>query len=139
MYSMKKTEKGSVLDVLSAGMCVLAMTVLMLAYSGNIGLMNQKAQINQIARKYILKMETVGCLTAQDRQALTAELSVLGVSDPDFSGSTVSKAEYGAPVYLKIKGHIYTENVKMNGDLFCAGIFSEQYEFEEYLVSTAKN
>ena len=49
-----KREKGSIGDIFSAGICMIAMTVLMLAYMDNVWLIHQKTQIGQVARQYIL-------------------------------------------------------------------------------------
>ena len=46
---------------------MLALTVGMLSYVDSVRLVGEKTQISQLARKYILKMETEGRLTDADR------------------------------------------------------------------------
>lgn len=108
-------------DMLAACICMLAMTVLMLSYMGSVGLVFQKAAVSQLARKYILRMETVGELTAADRTVLLQELESLGATEITLEG-TSGKAAYGEPIELRIRGKL-----------------KDAYEFEEKRVSTAKN
>lgn len=116
-----KKEKGNVGDMLAVCICMLAMTALMAAYLGNVGLVFQKAAVAQLARKYILRMETVGELTAADRTALLQELDGLGATEITLDGTT-GRVSYGEPIELRIQGKL-----------------KEEYKFEEKRVSTAKN
>lgn len=116
-----RKEKGNIGDMLAACVCMLAMTMLMVAYMGNVGVVFQKAAVAQLARKYILRMETVGELTEADRTALLQELDDLGASEIALEG-TSGRVSYGEPIELCIQG-------KLKGE----------YEFEEKRVSTAKN
>lgn len=138
-YHWRRCRKGSVVDVMSVGICVLAMTVLMLAYIGSIQLMNSKARIDQVARKYILRMETVGYLTENDRLEMTQELTALGATDLDYTGSTVNRVNYGSTITLEIRGKIPWRTVSVGGHLFDAAQEIHLYDFEERRISTAKN
>lgn len=104
------------------GLCLLAMTVVMLSYMDNVQLIQQKTEVSQLARKYILRMETVGYLTPGDRTVLTGELQAAGITDITYEGTTENEVGYGEPITLQIKG-------KLRG----------QYDFMEKRVSTAKN
>lgn len=116
-----KREKGNVGDMIAAGLCMLAMTVVMLVYMKNAGLVNKKAAVDQVARKYILRMETAGHLTEADRTALLQELKSLGLAAPELTGTTVERVGYGQPIVLIIRGKL-----------------EDGYEIEEKRVSTAK-
>jgi len=115
-------EKGNVGDLLSSGICLLALTVVMLSYLENAGLIQQKTEVSQIARKYILRMETVGMLNDTDRTALCKELEVVGVVQLQLEGTTLVQVDYGEPIVLQIQGKL------KNG-----------FEFTEKRVSTAKH
>lgn len=117
-----KREQGSVADIMAAGLCMLAMTVVMLAYMGNAELINTKAAVNQIARKYILRMETTGRLTDADRITLAQELESVGVIELELAGTTVDWVGYGEPIVLMIQGRL-----------------EDGYEIREKRVSTAKH
>lgn len=119
---LTKRQKGNMTDIMAAGICILAMTVLMLSYMENIAMIHQKTAVGQLARKYILRMETVGYLTERDNTLLCAELNGIGVSEIDLEGTTMGEVPYGEPITLQITG-------KLKGG----------YVFEERRVSTAKN
>ena len=132
-------HRGSVAEVLTAGICVIGMTVLMASYLGNVQLMDRKAQISQVARKYILRMETVGFLTGNDKQLLLQELAQIGVTEADLTGSTTNQVEFGSPITLMIRGKINGQNVITGNDLLNMMTQETGYDFEEYRMSTAKN
>ncbi len=114
-------EEGSVGDLLAAGLCMLAMTVLLLSYMDNVQLIYGKTAVSQIARKYILRMETTGSLTESDRVLLLQELEAVGATELGLDGSSLESVGYGNPVILLIRGRLEGE-----------------YAFEEKRVSTAK-
>lgn len=117
-----KREKGNVGDIMITGFCMLAMTVVMLSYMDNVQLIQQKEAVSQLARKYILEMETVGYLTPQSQRRLTEELQQSGVTDIDYEGTTDTAVGYGEAITLILQG-------KLEG----------KYAFREQRVSTAKN
>ncbi len=144
MYKMKdyhwlRCRKGTVADVMSAGICVIAMAVLMLAFAGSIRLLNSKSQIDQLARKYILRMETVGYLTVADRLEMTQELIALGAAELDYTGSTLNQVPYGSTISLVIRGKIPGRIVVTGSSLFDTTQETVLYEFAERRISTAKN
>ena len=115
-------REGNVSELLATCICILGMTAVMMSYMGSMELVQQKMAVNQLARRYILRMETVGYLTEADRISLQTELQQIGVANIDLSGTTLKEVAYGEPISLYIKG-------KLKG----------QYEFEEKRASTAKN
>jgi hypothetical protein len=118
---VRRKEKGLVGNLLATCICILGMTVMAVAYMSSAGLVFQKAAVGQVARKYILRMETTGGLSQTDRANLLAELKELGVSQISLDG-TSTQASYGEPIALHIRGRL--EN---------------QYVVEEKRVSTSKN
>lgn len=117
-----RKRKGNIGNLLATGICVLAMTVVVLQYMNHVGMIYQKWEVVQLAREYILRMETTGYLQPQDQLALTEELQQLGVTAVDLTGSTVNQVGYGSPIVLRIRGYL-------------GGI----YELEEKRTSTAKH
>ncbi len=117
-----RKQRGSVGDILAAAVCILAMSVVLFAFLDCVGLIHQKLEVSQLARKYILKMETMGCLTASEKIKLDSELAEMGVTEIDLSGTTLDMTGYGESITLHIQG-------KLKGE----------YGFEEKRVSTAKH
>lgn len=116
-----KQEEGNVGEFMAACICMLMMSVLLFSYMDKVHLLDEKSEINQIARKYILKMETVGMLTEQDRTTLLRELSDAGADSVNLEGTTIHRVGYGNTIELHIRG-------RLRGT----------YDFEEKRVSTAK-
>ena len=127
------------MDVMSVGICVIAMTVLMLAYMGSVQLLNSKSLIDQITRKYILRMETVGYLTGNDQLEMTQEFTALGAAELDYTGSTLNQVDYGSTISLVVRGKIPIRTIVADSDLFDTAWEIIWYEFEERRISTAKN
>lgn len=117
-----KKSKGNIGDLMTTGICILGMTVVMMAYMESVSLIHQKTEVSQLARKYILRMETVGYLTASDKTTLCQELELAGVTEINLEGTTVNEVNYGMPIALDIKGRL-----------------EGKHAFEEKRVSTAKN
>lgn len=107
---------------MSVTLCMLAMTVLLTNYMDCVNLIQQKTKVSQIARKYILQMETVGGLDGEMEVRLRDELEAVGVSRLQFDGTTVGRVTYGEEIVLQMQGEL------QNG-----------YEFTEKKVSTAKH
>lgn len=117
---MQKCE-GNIGDILTTGLCIIALTVIVVSYFGCIELVQLKTQVGQLAREYILKMETAGYLTADEQIRLTSELAELGITEVELNNTTIQPGGYGKEIELNIHG-------KLKGE----------YEFNEHRVSTAK-
>lgn len=117
-----RKQKGNIGELMITGICILAMTVTMLSYMEHVSLLQEKAEVVQLARKYILKMETEGYLSTGELALLTNELEAIGITEINCAGTTVNKVTYGESIVLQIQG-------KLRGE----------YAFVEKRVSTAKN
>lgn len=121
MGRWKVRERGNVANILITGIFMLTMTVLMMRFLDEMQLIQQKVQVNQLARRFILRMETTGGLLLRDREDLEQELAGMGVTAIDLSGTTFEPSGYGARIVLQIRGRL-----------------GGTYDFEEKRVSTAK-
>ena len=115
-------QEGSIGDLLSVGLCILAMLTVMMAFMDCAALVHKKTIISQIARSYILRMETVGYLATAEEQELRAKLSAEGMKEIDLTGTTLEEVGYGGEIVLKIRGKVEDGHI-----------------VEEKRVSTAKN
>lgn len=119
-YTVK--ERGSIGNIMVTGVFVLAMLVVMSAFLENLKLIQQKLDVDQLARRYILHMETVGGLLPEEKDRLERELENVGVTEIDLSGTTMESVGYGGRIELCIHGMV-----------------GAKYEIEERRVSTAKH
>lgn len=118
----KPGQEGSIGDLLSVCLCILAMVAIMTSFMDCMALISRKTAAGQIARNYILRMETVGYLTQADEERLRQELTRNGITDIELTGTTKEQTVYGTQITLRIRG-------KIGGS----------YDFEELRESTAKN
>ena len=71
---------------------------------------SDKWGMRQVAREYLLIMETEGYLSATDQANLIDELESYGLYNISLSGTTVREVEYGDRIYLCISG-TYDDNI----------------------------
>lgn len=136
---MKGKQEGSVLDFLSVCICILAMSIVLTVYLSCADLLSRKGQISQVARCYMLKMETVGCLTDGDRNAMLAELRTIGLQGIDLAGSTAAPVEYGDTITLQIRGILRSRMWGEDHDMFQTIFTVREIPVEEICMSTAKH
>lgn len=67
-------------------------------------MIRNREKINQIARAYLLEMETLGYLPNEQRIQFQDKLEECGLSNISFSGTTLSEAEYGDIIRLVVSG-----------------------------------
>lgn len=65
-----------------------------------------REQLNQIARAYMLEMETMGYLKSTGVDALRADLEQEGLKNVNLVGTTTSPAGYGERIELVIEGDL---------------------------------
>lgn len=117
-----KKEGGNIGEFLATLFILLAMTVVVLSYMDAMSLVQDKMEISQLARRYILEMETTGCMDSNQETCLRQALEQLGVTDISLEGTTINPVGYSEPIVIEIRGKIKGE-----------------YDFQETRVSTSKN
>ena len=121
----KKVEKnvspGSVGDIMPMCIFVICIAFVMISFADCVRVINVKSSVSQISRMYILKMETYGYLTVDDRNELVDALSNAGLENISLAGTDMSEVGYGNKICLYINGT--TEG---------------GYEIREFRTSTAK-
>lgn len=79
---------------------------LMLYFISVFGDMEKGRRITETMRKYVLVMESNGCLTETEQQALVLELQEIGVKDIVFNEDPLRQVSYGGEVVLSITGTV---------------------------------
>lgn len=111
MKLLKKKRKASVIEntlVMFINLVLVCafLVIIFGAFSG----ISDKWGMRQVAREYMLIMETEGYLKPADQATLKAELEGYGLYNISFSGTTTSEVNYGDRIYLCISG-TYDDNV----------------------------
>ena len=116
-FSMNLKNKKDPADVVSnygpiliSIIVVLILIVLTGSWMANF---DHRQTISQISRKYILKMETTGGLTNEDKNSLISELQPY-CKNISLSGTTMAgEAQYGEDIDLYINADMYTYDLKL--------------------------
>lgn len=154
---IRKKDNG---DTIGGYLPIIATTfviaVLLMAFIGWMAAVNNKFDVNQVERKYILKLETQGYLTSSQTQDLKKELENCGmkevqikVTGQNYGDSVVNienkpntSLKYGATINLNIKGKLPVltmgSNDKNKNFLNMGQIFSDQV-IDNTVSSTLKN
>lgn len=115
---MKKKSKGVLDDFLPTLIFLALMAILLFLFIGYNKAINQKTTLNNIARKYLLEMETTGYMTTEMQNSLKEELSAAGfagnesgaeISRNNFYGTTFTDVGYGNEMIINIQA--YTKNM----------------------------
>mgnify|MGYP003298902138 CR=1 FL=1 len=136
---MGRKSKGNVMDLVTIGITILAMSIVVMAYLECSGLLLKKLEISQLSRHYILKMETEGYLNEQNKQMLVQELQALGMQEIELTGTTLHPVAYGETILLNIQGSIGARAIADGEEVWSEGFLSKQFVVEESRMSTAKN
>ena len=82
---MMKKRKGSIVDILPSMIMVIAAVMLIMVFFDLYQILSLNEDVKQIARKYMLTMETMGYLDPANQTTLVQELSDLQVTDIDLT------------------------------------------------------
>lgn len=97
-----------------------------------------REDMNQIARAYLLEMETLGYLPNDRVIQLQDKLEECGLSDISFTGTTLAAVDYGESIQLSVSG-----NLKVNLWVAIPFLYREQEMWNipvnVRMVSTAKH
>ena len=99
-------ESGNIGDLISTGLCILAMAAVLISFVDSIRLLEVKSEIDQCSRKYILEMECLGYLPEDKAISLKSELFNLGLTDISIAGTTMNPVPYGEFIELAISGRL---------------------------------
>lgn len=134
-----KKKKGSTVNALVAMIVIIAVVVLMMDFLYIVQIINYKEDIRQIARGYILEMETVGYLTPSGRTMLLQELSDKGLRNIDLDGTTQTEVGYGSDIVLSVQGDVPTKELDTSSnDMFSFFFDDKSFVIKVKLQSTAK-
>lgn len=134
---MNRRSGGNIIDFLTAGLVALAIAIVVFASFHSLELMVKKLEVSQLARKYILVMETQGCLTEQVKAQMMAELEEIGLKNINITGTTLTPVDYGTNIFLFIRGNI--PGTAAGNDIWSEGFGAKDFYVEEKRMSTAKN
>lgn len=102
-------KRGSMMKMLPVLLAMAAMTAITVMYLTYMSDYDKRESADQIAREYILKMETQGYLTVEMKDNLITDLGDIGFGHINLQGTTMSKADYGDEIVLIINAVLETK------------------------------
>ena len=106
-----KKKDGSIVDnILVAMVGITLVAAFLVIVFGAFSSISDKWGMRQVAREYLLIMETEGYLKPEDQEGLISELEEYGLYNISLSGTTTSEVSYGDRIYLSIRG-TYDDNI----------------------------
>ena len=135
---LRKKDQGLIEHYLPMVLTLIFFGILMMACASWSSWVDKSDELNQVCRKYMLRMEVEGYLTSTDKTNMTKELTNLGVSDINIQGTTTTEVSYGNIITLHVEGKVKLMNVVFK-DL-SSSIFQEiDIPWTITKQSTAKN
>lgn len=111
MKVLEKKTKGASTYV-STLICIFVITILFLALFLNYAQVVNQNKVERVYRKYLLRMEREGYLTAADKTSLITELEAVGLKNIDLSGTSMTAVGYGNEVRLCISGDLEIDKIE---------------------------
>lgn len=135
---LKRKDKGILDQFLPAIIVIVLLAVLWTGSMISASNIDRSTDIQQVARTYLLKMETDGYLTEENRNLLLSDLAALDMERIDLTGTTFSDVGYGNRIDLVIRGVVNLKDMDYKG--FASPMMTtRQAEVSIKKVSVAKN
>lgn len=124
LNKIKKRDDGeTVLNLFPVPISAIVLLALVVIFATWIANVDKKDSVDQIVRKYALKIETVGYLDEDAQDSLIIELKDAGMINPrwdvpiykngNYYETTTEAQSYGQPIYLAITGEIELNNPQL--------------------------
>lgn len=135
---LKRKDKGILDQFLPAIVVIVLLAVLWTGSMVSASNIDRSSDIQQVARTYLLRMETDGCLTEENRNLMIAELEALDMEQIDLTGTSFTNVGYGNRVRLVIRGVVNLSDIDFKG--FASPMMTQrQAEVAIEKISVAKN
>ncbi|QAA32711.1 hypothetical protein [Clostridium manihotivorum] len=132
-----KKKKGEIDQYVIIVLGILSFFIITIASLNYVGSTDKYITANQIARKYVLKIESKGYLTPENAAKLRSELTNQGFSNIDLTGTTMSEVKNGEDVFLFINYDQPIRNIDIEN--FNVKFVNEVQRVQISRSSTAKN
>ena len=109
---LKKKDKGMLDQFLPAIVVIVLLAVLWTGSMITASNINRSNDIQQVARTYLLQMETDGYLTEENKGLLLNDLTALDMVNIDLTGTSFTDVGYGNQVRLVIRGKVKLKDIK---------------------------
>lgn len=112
-----KKDKGNLINLFPPILTIMALAVMLIFFTGWMANISARDNVYQLSRRYILRMETEGCLDSTLESSLRTDLANAGMSNISLTGTTTSEVDYGNVIVLKISGDLDINSYSTTGFL----------------------
>lgn len=133
-----KKDQGNLINLFAPVLTIMALAVILVFFSGWMANISARDNVYQLSRRYILQMETEGCLNSTLESRLRSDLADAGMRNISLAGSTTSEVDYGNVIVLKITGDLEVNSYTTTG-FFRLVRSDSALPLDIELASTAKN
>jgi hypothetical protein len=133
-----KKDQGNLINLFAPVLTIMALAVILVFFSGWMANISARDNVYQLSRRYILQMETEGCLNSTLESRLRSDLADAGMRNISLAGSTTSEVDYGNVIVLKITGDLEVNSYTTTG-FFRLVRSDSTLPLDIELASTAKN
>lgn len=112
---LRRKDKGILDQMLPAIVVIVLLAVLWTGSMISASNIDRSSDIHHVARTYLLRMESDGYLTEENRNLLLAELEALDMEKIDLTGTSFSDVGYGHEIRLVIRGVVNLRDVDFKG------------------------
>jgi len=134
---LRRKDKGILEHMLPALVVIVLLAVLWTGSMISASNIDRSSDLHHVARTYLLRMETDGCLTEANKNMLIMELEALDMTDIDLTGTSFHAVGYGNQIELVIRGRVKLKDVEFKG--FASPMMTERKaDVSIYKVSIAK-
>lgn len=134
----RKKDEGNLTHIFPGILTIILVAFVAIIFTSWMVNTDRKNAVDLIARKYILRMETMGHLGNEDRTELLHELGEAGLREISLSGTTDMAVLYGNPIYLRISGTMSVFNYQIL-DTFTLDLAADSIPIIIRRTSTAKH
>lgn len=132
-----RKKKGEIDQYVIIVLGILSFFIITIASLNYVGSTDKYITANQIARKYILKIESNGYLTPENTIKLKSELTNQGFSNIDLTGTTMAEVKNVDDVFLFISYDQPIRNIAIEN--YSIKFVNEAQRVKISRSSTAKN
>ncbi len=135
---MKHKDSGFVMKLLPVLLSTGMVLGLILLAGKFTDVLRIREEMNQIARMYLLEMESQGHLTNNEALQMKQRLEQKGLTSVSLAGTTTNVVDYGEPIQLSVSGEL-----KIDLGVYIPFFYKEQQKWtipvHIKMVSTAKH
>ena len=129
---LKRKDKGILDQFLPAIIVIVLLAVLWTGSMISASTIDRSTDIQQVARTYLLKMETDGYLTEENRNLLLSDLAALDMEQIDLTGTTITDVGYGNRIDLDIRGVVNLKDMDYTAPMVNRMKFEKSSIYKNY-------